>query len=126
MLLDAQSILSFARDLKTHCVLLFSRKNWAIRLAGLVPKKKKKQEDPQKSKKGKKKTLTRRASADGYFEFHNHCTTDQGIDVRDRRTSKATGSVHRAIVPYSPLISRRFYDWPPNPSLSKVDICGET
>lgn len=56
-----------------------------------------------------------------HFEFHNHCMTDQGVDKREDKMNKSH-SVHRAVVPNSPLISRRFYDWPPNPSLSKVDI----
>jgi hypothetical protein len=55
------------------------------------------------------------------FQFHNHLITHGGVDLRKEKSAKSTSSVHRAIVPTSPLISRRFFDWPPNPSLSKAD-----
>jgi hypothetical protein len=57
-----------------------------------------------------------------HFRFHNHLHTSYGIDLREEKR-KSGGCVYRAVVPNSPLISRRFYDWPPNPSLSHVDIC---
>ena len=56
------------------------------------------------------------------FQFHNHLVTHGGVDLRREKSEKSTSSVHRAVVPTSPFISRRFYDWPPNPSLSKVDV----
>lgn len=54
------------------------------------------------------------------FRFHNHLLTNAGIDLGDEKR-KLSGKVYRAVVPSSPLTSRRFYDWPPNPSLSHVD-----
>lgn len=56
------------------------------------------------------------------FRFHNHLMTSGGVDLREEKSMKSSGAVYRAVVPTSPLISRRFYDWPPNPSLSKVDV----
>ena len=56
------------------------------------------------------------------FQFHNHLLTHGGVDLRKEKSAKSTSSIHRAVVPTTPLISRRFYDWPPNPSLSKVDV----
>lgn len=55
------------------------------------------------------------------FRFHNHLLTSGGIDLRAEK-KKSSSMVYRAVIPNSPLISRRFYDWPPNPSLSHVDI----
>lgn len=99
--------------------------NWLIRVAGLIPQKKKSSGQGGTTKKvdNKSKKKSKKAGEQSnYFQFHNHTTTDQGIDTRETKSHKSTHSVHRAVVPYSPLISRRFYDWPPNPSLSKVDI----
>lgn len=96
-----------------------------------IPKKKKSPDQEDASKKSenkskKKKTTLREASGpSNNFQFHNHLTTDAGRDVREKISDKSTTSVHRAVIPNSPLISRRFYDWPPNPSLSKVDIYSE-
>lgn len=62
-------------------------------------------------------------SSGNYFRFHSHLVTDNGgIDVKEERELESNNSVHRAIVPNTPLLSRRFYDWPPNPFLSKVEI----
>jgi hypothetical protein len=97
--------------------------NWFLRIAGVIPKGKKKPPNAsQAEKKSKKKPpMSKKGSGQhNCFQFHNHLTTDQGIDVREEKTNKS-GIVHRAVVPNSPLISRRFYDWPPNPSLSQVD-----
>ena len=58
------------------------------------------------------------------FRFHNHLLTDGGIDLR-QDTKNSSGKVYRAVVPNSPLISRRFYDWPPIPSLSHAFIIEE-
>jgi len=105
--------------------------NWLLRVSGKLPKKKKSpgQEDASKkseNKSKKNKTASREASGpSNNFQFHNHLTTDAGRDVREKISDKSTTSVHRAVIPNSPLISRRFYDWPPNPSLSKVDIYSE-
>lgn len=99
--------------------------NLLIRKMKKPKKKVKKTEDTSSSPKSKKKKTTQVKFSDGVtknFQFHNHLATDQGIDVREERMSKSTSAMHRAVVPNSPLISRRFYDWPPNPSLSKVDI----
>lgn len=65
------------------------------------------------------------AESSDEFRFHNHLLTMGGNDLREEKSIKSSGTVHRAVVPNSPLISRRFYDWPPNPSLSKVDIHSE-
>ena len=54
------------------------------------------------------------------FRFHNHLLTNGGIDLREEK-KRAPSKVYKAVVPNSPLISRRFYDWPPNPSLSHVE-----
>jgi hypothetical protein len=53
-----------------------------------------------------------------FFRFHNHLLTNGGSDLR---AEKKRGKIYRAVVPNSPLLSRRLYDWPPNPSLSRVD-----
>eukprot|EP00804_Cyclotella_cryptica_P011642 CCRYP_017541-RA/>CCRYP_017541-RA protein AED:0.05 eAED:0.05 QI:693/1/1/1/1/0.87/8/165/965 len=55
------------------------------------------------------------------FKFHNHLLTTGGIDLRTEK-KKSSSVLYRAVIPNSPLISRRFYDWPPNPSLSHVAI----
>jgi hypothetical protein len=60
-----------------------------------------------------------------HFRFHNHLTTKNGIDAREEIAQKSA-SVYRAVVPNSPLLSRRFYDWPPIPSFSKVDVYSPT
>jgi hypothetical protein len=54
-----------------------------------------------------------------FFRFHNHLLTNGGIDLIAEK-KKSSGKVYRAVVPNSPLQSRRFYDWPPNPSLSRI------
>lgn len=94
--------------------------NWLVRLyVKKHPKEKKSKAKPKAAeRKVKGKNLK-------HFQFHNHLLTDQGIDVREGKANKSTSSVHRAVVPNSPLISRRFYDWPPNPSLSKVRVYDE-
>jgi len=101
--------------------------NWALRVVGKLPPKKKKKpsvaDDASKKNDAKsKKNKALREEDSCNFQFHNHLATDAGKDVRDEKWGKSTTSVHRAVVPNSPLLSRRFYDWPPNPSLSKVDI----
>ncbi len=58
------------------------------------------------------------------FRFHSHLATMGGHDFRGK-IDRQSSTIHRAVVPNSPLISRRFYDWPPNPSLSKVDVDGD-
>ena len=63
-------------------------------------------------------------SRSNHFRFHNHLLTDGGIGLR-QDTKNSSGKVYRAVVPNSPLISRRFYDWPPNPSLSYALIIEE-
>lgn len=62
-----------------------------------------------------------RVSKASDFRFHNHLMTNGGIDLREDK-QKSEGKVYRAVVPNSPFISRRFYDWPPNPSLSRADV----
>ena len=93
--------------------------NWFV--GKIVLNKKKK--DPRPSV---EVTSTKRKNLKGQvpeeFQFHNHLVTHGGIDLREEKCAKSTRAVHRAVVPTSPLISRRFYDWPPNPSLSKVEI----
>jgi len=100
--------------------------NWFLRVSGKLSKKKEPKEDPTKKseKKSKKnKGATKDSSGQSNnFQFHNHLTTDAGVDKRRKKSDKSTHSVHRAVIPHSPLLSRRFYDWPPNPSVSKVDI----
>lgn len=82
------------------------------------------QDQVSKSTPKKKKAKTLYFGQD--FRFHNHTMTNKGIDMREVSSSnKSTSIVHRAVVPTSPFISRRFYDWPPNPSLSKVSIYSE-
>mmetsp|Transcript_20137 Transcript_20137/g.34306 ORF Transcript_20137/g.34306 Transcript_20137/m.34306 type:complete len:738 (+) Transcript_20137:1222-3435(+) len=71
------------------------------------------------------KRENRKGEVSEEFEFHNHLLTHGGVDLREEKSAKTTSSVHRAIVPTSPLISRRFFDWPPNPSLSKVKVCSK-
>mmetsp|Transcript_26725 Transcript_26725/g.57465 ORF Transcript_26725/g.57465 Transcript_26725/m.57465 type:complete len:1125 (-) Transcript_26725:1193-4567(-) len=106
--------------------------NWLARIYRKKhPKKKKSPDKLEASQKAadnkskKNKTPKKTIGPSKNFQFHNHLTTDHGIDVREEKSNKSTHSVHRAVVPNSPLISRRFYDWPPNPSLSKVDIYSE-
>ena len=107
--------------------------NWLLRLYKKKKPKKEKKDDKDsasaKSNKSKKNKKTHVVKFSGSvakdFQFHNHLTTDQGIDVREEKSNKSTTSVHRAVVPNSPLISRRFYDWPPNPSLSQVTVYSE-
>ena len=105
--------------------------NWLLRIYKKKKPKKEKKDDkdstlPKSNKSPKKNRKTQvvkfSGSATKEFQFHNHLTTDQGIDVREEKSNKSTTSVHRAVVPNSPLISRRFYDWPPNPSLSQVTV----
>lgn len=62
--------------------------------------------------------ITKEATDD--FRFHNHLLTNGGMDLREDK-KKTPSKVYRAVIPNSPLISRRFYDWPPNPSLSRVE-----
>ena len=117
-------------------MLRFHVKNWLIRV--YRTKKTKKDSSDQSSPQQSDNTTTKNrslfktikkekaASIDSntigsYFRFHNHLTTKNGIDVREETTQKSI-SVHRAVVPNSPFLSRRFYDWPPNPSISKVDV----
>ena len=69
-------------------------------------------------------TLPFEVSRSNHFRFHNHLLTDGGIDLR-QDNKNSSGKVYRAVVPNSPLISRRFYDWPPNPSLSHALIIEE-
>merc|ERR1712194_316352 len=90
--------------------------NWLLRVQGKLPPNKKK----NKKASGETKNESKKNGASS-FQFHNHLATDAGIDVRDKR-NKSTSGVRRAVVPNSPLISRRFYDWPPNPSVSTVDV----
>lgn len=124
--------------------LKFHAKNWLVRV--FRKKKRKKEELPddpsslpiagsrvaralgaikqspfKDKRKGKVATCDPKTIG-AHFRFHNHLTTANGIDVRAERAEKSAYSIHRAVVPNSPLLSRRFYDWPPNPSLSKVDI----
>jgi len=79
---------------------------------------------PKKKKKKALKTNNSQSKKNGVssFQFHNHLTTDAGVDTRSKKSSKSATIVRRALVPNSPLLSRRFYDWPPNPSVSTVDI----
>lgn len=102
----------------------FGPQNWVIRVMGWMPKKKKKPaggDASQKTGKSKKNPKKSKRSSTGNFLFHNHLATDAGRDTREHKSIKSD-KVHRALVPNSPLMSRRFYDWPPNPSLSKVEI----
>lgn len=105
--------------------------NYLLRLMGKLPPKKKKKkgegDDASVSKKSrwkskKQQKQAKSAAHSNRFEFHNHITTMGGIDRREKISDKSTNTVHRAVVPNTPLISRRFYDWPPNPTLSKVDV----
>mmetsp|Transcript_19924 Transcript_19924/g.41899 ORF Transcript_19924/g.41899 Transcript_19924/m.41899 type:complete len:1150 (+) Transcript_19924:42-3491(+) len=57
------------------------------------------------------------------FRFHSHLATMGGHDFREK-IDRQSRTIHRAVVPNSPFVSRRFYDWPPNPSLSKIDVDG--
>jgi len=100
--------------------------NWLLRVSGKLPKKKESKEDTTKKfeknsekSKGSFKDSSRQSNN---FQFHNHLVTGAGIDNRQKKWDKSTHSVHRAVIPHSPLLSRRFYDWPPNPSVSKADI----
>ena len=86
-------------------------KNWLVRIY----------KDPRKKKKKKKEEPKIAQIQSKQWHFHNHLTTDQGVDLREKREEKST-TFHRAVVPNAPILSRRFYDWPPNPSLSKVEI----
>lgn len=87
----------------------------------IVLKKKKKAPRPSvQATSSKRKNVKGQASEE--FQFHNHLVTHGGVDLREEKSAKSTSSVHRAVVPTSPLISRRFYDWPPNPSLSKAEV----
>mmetsp|Transcript_9559 Transcript_9559/g.15838 ORF Transcript_9559/g.15838 Transcript_9559/m.15838 type:complete len:209 (+) Transcript_9559:957-1583(+) len=86
----------------------------------VLKKKAKAPSPPEESTSPKRKNPKGQASDE--FQFHNHLLTHGGIDLREEKSAKSTSSVHRAIVPTSPLISRRFFDWPPNPSLSKVEV----
>lgn len=92
--------------------------NWFI--GKFVLKKRKKSPGASVEATSKRKNLKGQASEE--FQFHNHLVTHGGKDLREEKSAKSTSSVHRAVVPTSPLISRRFYDWPPNPSLSKVEV----
>lgn len=96
----------------------FGPQNWLLRVLGKLPLKKKKRALDIIKNGSKKIEISN-------FQFHNHLTTDAGIDVRDKKYNKLAPTVRRAVVPNSPLISRRFYDWPPDPSVSKVDIYSE-
>ncbi len=86
----------------------------------VLKKKTKAPSPPVEDTSPKRKNVKGQASDE--FQFHNHLVTHGGIDLRKEKSAKSTCSVHRAVVPTSPLISRRFYDWPPNPSLSKVEV----
>lgn len=92
----------------------------------MLKKKKKKMEEaaasPPPPPQSAPPTPNPKGKAAEQFQFHNHLLTNGGVDLRREKSAKSTSSVHRAVVPTSPLISRRFYDWPPNPSLSKVDV----
>ena len=125
----------------TILTTLYSLKNWLIRvMRQMYPNKQKElapQDSPRKSDKkgknvisfltsnipgGKRLQAIRKDQSFGDFRFHNHIVTNGGIDLREERSTKSSTACHRAVVPNSPLISRRFYDWPPIPSLSKVDV----
>lgn len=100
--------------------------NYALRLAGVFDKKKKVKDsaevDIPKRAGSRRSTVDSLDSTTRKFTFHNHLLTNNGNDARGGKEEKRSKQIaHRAVVPNSPLISRRFYDWPPNPSLSTVD-----
>lgn len=119
---------SFRFSLRDYCVTntldsFDDAKNYIV---GKILMKKKKKKDssppppPQAPSSPLKKNPKGKAAQE--FQFHNHLLTHGGVDLRKEKSAKSTSSIHRAVVPTSPLISRRFFDWPPNPSLSKVDV----
>ena len=78
--------------------------------------------DTPKNAGSRRSTVDSLDSTTRKFTFHNHLLTNNGNDARGGKEEKRSKhAVHRAVVPNSPLISRRFYDWPPNPSLSTVE-----
>lgn len=99
-------------------LVAFGPQNWLLRVQGKLPLKKKETPFEDIENESKKNKIPN-------FQFHNHLTTDGGNDTRDKKFSKGAPVARRALVPNSPLISRRFYDWPPNPSVSKVDVYPE-
>ena len=119
----------FSSPILTESIEMVFHKNWLVRK--YRQKKVRVVELPNQqadaSQEQEKTTPKRKKPKVTYFgnefRFHNHTLTNKGIDMREVTSStKTTSSVHRAVVPTSPFISRRFYDWPPNPSLSKVSV----
>jgi hypothetical protein len=120
--------------------LAFHGKNWLVRVYRKEKNKNEELNDPlsppatavgrgfgglspfRNKRKGKLAPCDATKTTGLHFRFHNHLTTANGIDVRAERAHKSGCAVHRAVVPNSPLLSRRFYDWPPNPALSKVEF----
>jgi len=99
----------------------FGPQNYFVGKVILKKKKKMAPSPPPDAPPSPKRKNPKGIAAD-QFQFHNHLLTHGGVDLRKEKSAKSTSSVHRAVVPTTPLISRRFFDWPPNPSLSKADV----
>ncbi len=122
----------FSIPILTQSIEMVFRKNWLVRkyrqkkVKVVEPPKQQADASQNQMKTTQKKKKTKATYFGNEFRFHNHTLTNKGIDMREVTSSnKSTRSLHRAVVPTSPFISRRFYDWPPNPSLSKVSIYSE-
>ncbi len=125
-------VIVFSSPILTESIEMMFRKNWLVRKyrrkKGKVVEPLNQQADASQNqvKTTPKKKMTKANHFGNAFRFHNHTLTNKGIDMREVTSlNKSTSSVHRAVVPTSPFISRRFYDWPPNPSLSKVSVYSE-
>jgi hypothetical protein len=95
---------------------LVGPQNYAIRIlrerGHLPPAQRKRRPDLEEKKK-------RSSIISDQPVFHCHSRKD-GIDGPKNRTDVDPREIHRVVVPYSPLMYQRFYDWPPEPQYAQV------